>query len=207
MRLGRRRAISFKEIGSKSFKDFAVALVATLLLALPAQALEAAVEGDTLYLEGEVFPRELRKMTRVLRKNPDLRTVVLLDVPGSNDDHTNAQIIRLFRNAGLNTHLRSDSFVASGGTDLFLAGVQRTMRRGAVLGVHSWSDGRHDGASFPKDSPEHRLLLDLYAELGIPAEFYWFTLTAAPAEGMHYLTEAEILRFGLVTQPITGAGP
>ena len=49
------------------------------------------------------------------------------------------------------------------------------------------------------DSAEHDLFLDLYADLGIPADFYWFTLSAAPADGMHYMSEEEILRFNLLT--------
>lgn len=33
-------------------------------------------------------------------------------------------------------------------------------------------------------------------------EFYWFTIYAAPASGMHEMTNAEIEKFGLLTSPI-----
>ena len=51
----------------------------------------------------------------------------------------------------------------------------------------------------PEDHEEHRLYLDYYEEMGIPAEFYWRTLSAAPPEGIHWMTEEELERFGFFT--------
>lgn len=183
---------------------FSRLLFASLAALAPSASmgLDYEVDGSELYLEGEIFSDDLSQMRQVLQDNRGLQTVVLVDVPGSNDDETNVQIIRLFREAGLNTHLMSDSFVASGGTDLFLSGVSRTMEKGAQIGVHSWSDGTHEGKDFPKSSGEHTLFLELYADLGINADFYWFTLEAAPADDMHFMTDTEIERYGLLTAPI-----
>jgi hypothetical protein len=38
--------------------------------------------------------------------------------------------------------------------------------------------------------------------MGIPADFYWRTLFAAPPEGNHWMTEEELARFGF----FVGAG-
>ena len=104
---------------------------------------------------------------------------------------------------GFNTHVPADGEIASGGVDFFLSGVERTVDTGALLGVHSWAAGDGTtGADVPRDDPQHQLYLDYYAEMGIPAEFYWFTLEAAPAEDIHPMTEAEIEKYGLLTQPI-----
>lgn len=179
--------------------SFAVAL-ALGLCGAASQALEYRVAGTLAYVTGEVFSDDLGKFERLLRRNPNLKTLVLLDVPGSADDATNVEIIRLIRENGLTTHLTSESHVASGGTDLFLGGVVRTMELGARIGVHSWSDGETDGSAFARDSFEHDMMLDLYEDIGISEDFYWFTLEAAPAAGMHYMSVDEVERFGLVTQ-------
>jgi hypothetical protein len=43
------------------------------------------------------------------------------------------------------------------------------------------------------------MFLAYYAELGVPEDFYWYTINAATAEGMHYMTEAEIRSYGMAT--------
>ena len=165
-------------------------------------ALEYTRQGDALLVSGEVFSNDLRKFKRAIRANPNVKTLVFLDVPGSADDATNVQIVRLIRELGLNTHLTRTSHVASGGTDLFIGGVKRTMERGAKIGVHSWSDGTRDGADFPDESSEHDMFIELYDDLNVAEEFYWFTLDAAAADDMHYMTVDEIRDFGILTEPM-----
>lgn len=180
----------------------ALILVGSVALPAVASALSFKAEGEFLYISGEVFRNDLSKFKSVMSDNPGVKTLVLMDIPGSADDDTNLKIIALIRQMGLNTYLTKKSHVASGGTDLFLGGVNRIMERGARIGVHSWSDGRNDGADFPDESSEHDMFLDLYQSIGISEDFYWFTLDAAPADDMHYMTEAEIAEFGLLTAPI-----
>ena len=106
------------------------------------------------------------------------------------------------REQGLNTRLLSHSAIDSGGVDLFLAGVERTMESGAHIGVHSWSDGFKDAADFPKDAPEHEQNRKYIEEMLGDDAFYWFTIYAAPAADIYAMTEAEIEQYGLLTQPI-----
>ena len=67
------------------------------------------------------------------------------------------------------------------------------------MGVHSWVDG--DGVSgdaIPRNDSRHRIYLDYYRDIGI-AEDFWFTLGAAPAQGMHWMFEAEMARYAVYT--------
>lgn len=52
---------------------------------------------------------------------------------------------------------------------------------------------------FPGDDPQHQLYLRYYSQMGIDAAFYWYTLDAADAQGMHYMTNDEIARYGVAT--------
>ncbi len=106
------------------------------------------------------------------------------------------------RARGLNTRLLATSEIDSGGVDLFLAGVERTMEDGAHIGVHSWSDGFKDAVDYPRDAPEHEQNRKYIEDMLGSDVFYWFTIQAAPADGIHEMTNSEIVEFGLLTAPI-----
>ena len=126
---------------------------------------------------------------------------MLTSVPGSADDEGNLELGRMLRGAGVTTYLPAQALVASGGTDLFLSGAKRIMERGAMVGVHSWADGDGTvGGKIPRDNPAHQMYLDYYREMGIPEDFYWFTLQAAPPEGIHWMTEAELQDYAIYTE-------
>jgi len=158
------------------------------------------VEGTRLFMEGEINSKTLAQFEEVYAANPDIETIVELVVPGSLDDDTMIALAYRVRELGLNTHLTATSEIYSGGVDLFLAGVERTMEPGAKIGVHSWSDGFKDAADYPQDAPEHEQNR-LYIErmLGDDA-FYWFTIYAAPADDIYVMTDAEVRQYGLLTE-------
>lgn len=95
----------------------------------------------------------------------------------------------------------AEGFIASGAVDFFIAGARRTadVAGGARLGVHTWGGDGFVGADLPRDHPDHRPYLDYYAEMGVPADFYWFTLEAAPLETVHIMTAEEVEFYGLLT--------
>ena len=157
------------------------------------------VEGDTLYMSGEINSKTLNQFETLMDQHPNVTRLVVLDVPGSIDDNSMIQLGYRVRELGLNTHLDADSQIYSGGVDLFLAGVQRTMETGAIWGVHSWSDGTNQATDYPRGAPEHEQnRLYIQRMLGDDA-FYWFTIEAAPAEEIHVMSDAEISRYGLLT--------
>lgn len=161
---------------------------------------EFEVDGTDLLMSGEINSKTLRQFEDVVAENPGITRLVELDVPGSLDDDTMIALAYRVRELGLDTHLTATSEIHSGGVDLFLAGVERTMEPGAILGVHSWSDGTREAKDYPRDAPEHEKNR-LYIErmLGDDA-FYWFTIYAAPADGIHIMTEDEIAEYGLLTR-------
>jgi hypothetical protein len=160
------------------------------------------VDGSDLLVEGVINSRSLNSFNAVIADAPQVQRLVLLEVPGSVDDDTNLALGHRVRDLGLDTHLTADSEVHSGGTDLFLSGVRRSMEDGAIMGVHSWGEGNLAATDFPKDDPIHSVYVDYMERMLGDGEFYWFTIEAAPVEDTHALTRAEIQRFGILTEPV-----
>lgn len=163
-------------------------------------ALEFRAQGTNLVATGTIDQSTPSTFQKALTDNPQVRTLILRYIDGSVDDEANLQFSRAVRAAALNTMVPSDGLIASGGTDLFLAGVERSIEAGACVGVHSWAGGfGKTGAGVPRSDSAHVPYLLYYEDMGIPAEFYWFTLEAAPADGMHWMTPIEVARYGMVT--------
>ena len=158
-----------------------------------------SVRGDLLFVKGVVNRRSALRVHKALLTAPDVGVVVLTHVPGSAHDPTNLELGLMLRQANYTTYLPSGGQVASGGTDLLLAGILRIVERGAKIGVHSWSDGSATGDTFSREAEAHRIYLDYYRALAIDQEFYWFTLRAAPADGMHWMTDSEMAKFSVYT--------
>lgn len=163
---------------------------------------QAVVQEDRLYLLGELNSRTPEKVKAIIQENPEVKTLVLTAMPGSLDDEALFPFARWLRAKGLNTHLLSDTVIASGAVDLFLSGVERTMEEGARLGVHSWSDGSSEAMDFPHEHEAHRFNADYIQAMLGSEEFYWFTIKAAPADGLHWMKGAEIGRYDLLTAPV-----
>jgi len=159
------------------------------------------VRGDQLVMSGTITTRTPANFARILAENPQITTLVETQVDGSIDGAATIAMGYRVRALGIGTHLRADSIVDSGGVDLFLAGRRRTMERGASIGVHSWRNGYREGSSYPPQSPEHDMTRRYVADMLGSDAFYWFTLQAAPSDGLHEMTAAEIARFGMLTQP------
>ena len=124
-------------------------------------------------------------------------------VPGTNNSLATFDTGEFLRLKRLNTHVPGDGAIASGGTDLFIAGVIRTVETGARIGVHSWiaedANGRAIiGSQLPRNDLQHRIFRDYYDKMGIPADFYWFALDAAPPTSVHWMTDGELRQFGLL---------
>ncbi len=159
------------------------------------------VRGDEVHMFNEINSKTYDQFLAIHRANPNIRTVVEHDISGSLDDDTMIKLAYYVRKNGLNTKLTASSKVYSGGVDLFLAGVERTIEHGAVIGVHSWSDGFKEASDYPRSAPEHEQNRKYVEDMLGSDDFYWFTIYAAPADSIHRMTESEIERFGLATKP------
>ncbi len=101
------------------------------------------------------------------------------------------------------SYVASDGVIASGGIDFFCAGVERVVEKGAQVGVRSWADDKVTNAALlPKDSTEHRKYIAYYGEMKMPDPegFYFFTINAAVASDMYYMTMDELDQFGLISK-------
>ena len=167
-----------------------------------AETLTFESDGNVLYLNGTINTDAPALFQDALAANPDADTLVLEFIDGSLDDDANLEFSRDVRAAEMITIVPDYGMVASGGTDLFLAGVERVLEPGACVGVHSWGDDEVQGVDLVESDPIHDLYLDYFDEMGIDADFYWFTLDAADADDMHWMTAAEVAQFAMTTEQV-----
>lgn len=172
----------------------------SMLLLSNEKAAEFRVEGQQAYVNGILGKTAHMRFKLFIEENPDVKTLILEHVPGSINDEYNVQTCELLHNEGINTKAMSYSEIASGGVDLLISGNERVIESGAKIGVHSWASGDKEGIDYPSDSPEHQLFYDLFERIGMDTSFYWFTLRAAPADSMHWMTEEEIDFYQLRTE-------
>jgi hypothetical protein len=157
---------------------------------------------NNLYIMGGLGSRAYNQIFDLMQSDLNITTLVEQNISGSIHDDINMQTGRLVRQSGLSTHLENGSHIASGGVDLFCAGVQRTIEEGAKLGVHSWSGEDIEAGELPEESPLHNNQINYFNEmLGDPLgkEFYFFTIYAASADDMYYMNENEIEQYGIST--------
>ena len=179
-----------------------VLLVGVMQMRPNPDLLRFEVQGNRAYGYGFTDDRSIGVISKLRRQHPQVDTLVLMDMPGTRDADMNLQLARRIRKAGLKTHLQADSYIASGAVDLFLAGERRTMECGAKIGVHAWSafgvlDAQEAFYDDRQKSHEHFL-----TEMGIDKSFYAFTRSAAPADGIYWLTATDIERFGLLSEAV-----
>lgn len=172
----------------------------TRINASSTEVLSIYVEEDVAYLSGVLTRTLPSQLKSTLSKHPNVTDLVLVDVPGSTDQAATMEAARFIRHLGLNTHIAQTGYVLSGGVDLFLGGVQRTIGAGAGVGVHSWRDTQSWGDEIDLSDPVHASYVNFYLEMGVPERFYWFTLDAAPAERIYYLSPEEIYDYRLLSE-------
>lgn len=131
-------------------------------------------------------------------------TLILSNVPGSENDGINMHTGRLIRNAHLTTIMPKDGEAYSGGVDLFAAGTQRIYEVGGKIGVHSWccTDDGKDAGQLSKDDKAHGAQLTYFREmLGDEKgpEFYFYTIDAAPANDIHLMSVVDMVKYTLTT--------
>ncbi|MEM6291314.1 MAG: hypothetical protein AAGA54_08610 [Myxococcota bacterium] len=173
------------------------------------------VEGTSLYLLGTFDGGTPALVEGALDSSAEVDTLVFTVNGGSIDDDATLSLGRRLRERGIRTMVVSEGVIASGGVSLFLSGVDRTVERGAKIGVHSWqhcwgdADGQEPGCrqamDHPRDDPGHDLHGDYTSEMLGSRDFYWFAIGASPSDSIHWMTDAEIERFGLSSNGVVDA--
>jgi len=159
-----------------------------------------SIQNDKMYLMGDFNSKSYKQVTRALNTHPKVKTIVLTASSGSLDDDTTFKLARYIRSKGLNTHLLSNSVIASGAVDLFLSGNQRTIEKGAKIGVHSWSDGSKQAKDFPRDHEDHQLNANYIRDMMGTDAFYWFTIYSAPADSIYWMKADEAKTYGMIDE-------
>lgn len=138
---------------------------------------------------GSTNARSPQDFDAMLRDFPGIRTLEMVEAPGTNNDIANLALGRKIREAGISTHVPSDGSVRSGAVELFLAGQTRSIDDGAEFAVHSWLDNHgREADDFAANHPTHRLYLDYYVEMGMSEEharkFYAMTNSVPHASAL-----------------------
>ena len=162
--------------------------------------LKTWIDGDALHISGMLNRSAHFEIVEILDENPQVRLLVLENIPGTLNAAATLQTAALIHERGLDTHLPASGFIESGGVDLFCGGKQRTAVKGSHVGVHSWWGDSGDGADLPKTHPEHQEQRRSFRNIGCPLSFYTYTLHAAPGHGMYIMTGRDLLEQGVVTK-------
>lgn len=165
----------------------------------------SAQDATTAIMNGVIGSNTPQEWDNFITANPSISKMIMKDCPGSDDDDANLQAARKIRDQGVAIHLPADAEIASGAVDLFLAGTTRTRENGSKIGVHSWADGDNNEATdFPVGHANHQPYIDYYKEMGFSTTdaeaFYYFTINAAKAADIHWMTDVEIAKYKLLTQ-------
>lgn len=162
------------------------------------------VRGDWAIMDGEITGTIVSELNRLVSANPQVKTIVMQEVPGSSDDEANLQAGLRLRELGLNTYLPPGGHISSGGVDLFLAGNERFAAQDVLVGVHSWAtEDITDASTLPRGHEDHDLYLDYFQAIGIDPDFYWFTIQAANANNIHWMSHEERIRYKITTRNAT----
>jgi hypothetical protein len=158
--------------------------------------------GTEAELNGVLGTKTFNDVVDILNTKPLVKHIVFNNVPGSMNDEVNMQTGLLLRSYKFTTYLPETGNIASGGVDLFIAGVTRTLEKGATVGVHSWQGGGIEASKLSATDACHNAQLAYFKHTLVDKgkDFYFFTINAAPAAGIHNMTEAEIEKFGLRTK-------
>lgn len=158
------------------------------------------VQGDATYVTGTTDSRSHNLIKNFTRDNPDVNTLILQAMPGTQDMNTNRRVVRDLRAAGLATHVPADGRIASGAVDWFIAGNPRTIDCGAMIGVHSWGSKtgeRGDKTFYDAQRGTQRHFLK---RMDVDPDFYEFTRGAAGPDDIYWLTVEDMLRYRLITE-------
>lgn len=164
----------------------------------------SVVDDTTVQMNGEINSATLNDFNRLIEKYPNLKTINMKEVPGSLDDETNLQVALKVHQRNMTTHLLDNGLIASGGVDFFLAGTTRSKGENTMIGVHSWSDGSNEATTFPVGHANHLPYINFYKNVGFSQSdaeaFYYFTINAASANDIHYMTADEIEQYKILKQ-------
>ena len=172
----------------------------TVLLIFPDESgnpVSFQIHGNRAVMVGTLDETRPSLVADLIAANPQGDTIILKAVPGNVNSAVSMNAGRLVRSNGPNTLVPSDGAIVSGGTDFFLAGVDRVVEAGGLVGVHSWTteglDGKTiHGSDLSWDEPLPLPFKAYYREMGIPEDFYWFSINVGPTSAIDFMNDGEL---------------
>ncbi|WP_420602756.1 hypothetical protein [Flagellimonas sp.] len=162
------------------------------------------LDDDTIEMNGTIGSSSLKDFNRLYAKHPTVKTINIKNCDGSSDDTVNLLLSKRVHDLSLNIHILDNGTIASGGVDFFLAGKKRTRGKNTKIGVHSWSDGTNEATNFPVGHTNHLPYINYYKSIGFTQkqaeDFYYFTINAASAANIHWMTNEEIAKYGIIKE-------
>ena len=161
-------------------------------------------DDTTLEMDGTIGSSSLTNFNNLESAFPNINAINMVNCDGSSDDEINLQLSLKIHQKGINIHLLDNGEIASGGVDFFLAGIQRTKGTNTKIGVHSWAGDGSTATDFPVGHANHLPYINYYISIGFTQQqaedFYYFTINAAPANSIHWMSDTEIAAYNLITQ-------
>jgi hypothetical protein len=163
------------------------------------------LDSSRAALVGATNGRSPRQFTAMLLAFPGIKTIEMVECPGTDDDRANLRLGRMINAKGMMTHVPDGGSVRSGAVELFLAGKGHVAEPGAEFAVHSWAD---EFGLEPKDyaanAPENRIYIDYYREMGMSeaeARSFYAMTNSVPNGDAKWLTTAEMAQWVKVDAP------
>jgi len=130
---------------------------------------------------------------------PGLRTLEMIECPGTEDDRSNLRLGMMIHARGMATHVPRGGSVRSGGVELFLAGTRRLADHGAEFAVHSWADedGR-EAKDYAASAPENRAYIDYYEKMGMSqgqAQAFYAMTNSVPFSQAKWLSAEDMAQW------------
>jgi len=165
--------------------------------------------NESIEMNGVINSNSLKNFNALHKAYPDIKKIVIKECEGSEDDETNLKLSLKVHQIGFEIHINNGGLVASGGTDFFLAGIKRTVGVDTRIGVHSWGGENDNGkevtaTDFPKGHEHHLPYIKYYKNIGFTQEeaeeFYYFTINAASANDIHWMTKEELSKYKVLKE-------
>lgn len=167
------------------------------------------IEGHSAVMRGILDSSLPDLISNLFKVHPEVDTIIMEEIKGTVDLLATYEAGSIMREACITTVVPYKGFVASGGVSLFLAGCERIADESSSIVVHTWRNFTLDdngekvvkvaAIDLPVTDSAHDVHLDYLDEMGIPEEFYWFTINT-PFETPHYLSNEELETYNIVTQ-------
>jgi len=160
------------------------------------------IDNKVVEMDGEISSSTLNDFNELIEFFPNINLINITEVPGSSDDEINLKVSKKVHQQNIAIHLEDNGLIASGGVDFFLSGTTRTSGNNTMIGVHSWSDGTNEASDFPIGHSSHRPYIEYYKSVGFDQNeaeaFYFYTIHAAPASSIHYMSMEEIEQYKIL---------